>query len=51
MPKPDEQAAVASVWRALVQDVSVTELSRDEGWRSRELIPTGSAGHLSLTRI
>jgi hypothetical protein len=49
----DEQAAVATLWRALVGEVyKVSELGRDVGhsassvesaWRSRELIPTVSA--------
>ena len=37
----DEQAAVASLWRALaVRSFKVTELSRDVAWRSREPILT-----------
>jgi hypothetical protein len=38
----DEEAAVASLWRALaVRSFKVTELGRDVAWRSRELVPTG----------
>jgi hypothetical protein len=52
MPKPDEQAVGASLWRALVaRYFKVTELSRNVALHSRDVIPTGSAGHLSLTRI
>ena len=44
----DEQAAVASLWRALaVRSFKVTELGRDVAWRSRELVPTKSQRHAS----
>jgi hypothetical protein len=37
----DEQAAVASLWRALVvRRLEVAELATTEAWRSRELVPT-----------
>jgi hypothetical protein len=41
-PYTDEQAAVASLWRALViRRLEVAELAATKAWRSRELIPTG----------
>jgi hypothetical protein len=43
-PYTDEQAAVASLWRALViTRLEVEELAATKAWRSRELIPTERA--------
>ena len=48
----DEQAAVASLWRALVvRPLEVPQLAATQAWRSRELIPTGLAHLFSPHKV